>query len=328
MKIKPIHPHPTTAPAAEPPAGPSPHLTEKTNLGLQPVTPAQPPVVIETQPLPAPAVAPHKARRRGRVASLPQIHRDLVGRMLANGVPYKNIVGALDECGFTLTERNVSSWVTGGGYAEWQLEQELVLQNRLDQDHLVAHLRRDDASELPEVGLQAAATRISQILLQKTARAENLDLAALSQMVDLLSRLTHEITLLQKQRDDSRRSLGRAHDPARIKEMDETSALAHERYCSYPDEESELKRPAEAPFLPPEPTSDFLAQQDREAEDERKLPNMDNLIATLTAMNGKNPSAASPKPLPTPAPARQDTVGSPQPAVVSPPGTVGCGKVQ
>jgi hypothetical protein len=44
---------------------------------------------------------------------------------------------------------------------------EAVLQNRLDQDHLVSFLKREDAGELPEVGLQAAATRLSQVLFQR-----------------------------------------------------------------------------------------------------------------------------------------------------------------
>jgi hypothetical protein len=133
----------------------------------------QSPSLIETQPILASA-QPHKARRRGRIASLPKGPRDMVNRMLANGVPYKNIVGALDELDFRVTERNISNWATGG-HREWLLEQDLVLENRLDQDHLVDHLRRDDATELPEVGLQAAATRLSQFILQKTARAENVE---------------------------------------------------------------------------------------------------------------------------------------------------------
>src|SRR5437879_1363463 len=104
--------------------------------------------------------APRKSRRKGRVASLPKIQRDMVNHMLWNGVPYKNVVAALDDAGFSLTERNISNWATGG-YLEWRLEQEAVLENRLNQDHLLDFLRRDDAPELPEVDLQAAANRIS-----------------------------------------------------------------------------------------------------------------------------------------------------------------------
>ncbi len=210
-----------------------------------------PPEVIDTRPLPA-TLQPHKARRKGRVACLPKLQRDMVNRMLSNGVPYKNIVAALDEAGFNVTERNISNWATGG-HLEWRFEQDLVLQNRLDQDHLLDHLRREDASELPEVGLQAAATRLSQILLQKTARADEVEanLGAFSQMVDVLCRLNREIAALQKQRDDSRRTLGRAYDSARIKEEDQMSAIENERFYSDPPGNSTLAKPAVPPALPP-----------------------------------------------------------------------------
>src|SRR5438477_11726167 len=65
-------------------------------------------------------VQSHTARRKGRVACLPKLQRDMVNRMLDNGVPYKNIVAALEEAGFTVTERNISNWATGG-YLEWRL---------------------------------------------------------------------------------------------------------------------------------------------------------------------------------------------------------------
>src|SRR6267142_735195 len=90
---------------------------------------AQPLTVPSSGPIP-PTHPPRKSRRRGRVASLPKLQRDMVNRMLWNGVPYKNIVVALDDAGFTLIERNISNWATGG-YLEWRLEQEAVLENRL-----------------------------------------------------------------------------------------------------------------------------------------------------------------------------------------------------
>ncbi len=269
-------------------------------LALAPATPesSQLPACLPQQQTPAPleaqalpATAPHhNCRRRGRIARLPKIQRDMVGNMVRNAVPYKNIALALGECGYTITERNISNWVTRGGYLEWQLQQDLVLQNRLDQDHLVAHLRRDDASELAEVGFQSAATRLSQIFLQKLAKADDVErnLPAFSQMVDMLCRLNREICALQKQRDDARRSLGPEFDPARIKEMDEGSAIAHERYYSDPPAESELAKPKTPPLLPAEPTSDFLAQQDREAEEARKAENELRLIETLKRLSSNN----------------------------------------
>jgi hypothetical protein len=300
-----LNPKPTCVEPAKIPAGPGIISAETTaNQSLATVE-QQPVTIIDATNLPATRER-RKSRRTGRIALLPKLQRDSVGRMVANGVPYKNIVHAIDECGFTITERNISTWVTGGGYNEWRLEQELALQTRLDQDHLVDHLRRDDATELPEVGLQAIATRLSQSLLRKTAQGENIkaNLDAISREVDILSRITQQIAILQKQRDDDRRALGCAHDPVRVKDMDQITARNHERFYSNPPADSGLPKPAEPPLLPPQPTSDFIAQCDREDEEARKLKNMAELQATLQAFNGKNGTGApAPKTLP-PSPAR------------------------
>ena len=247
-------------------------------------------LIISSDAHPIPSEAGRNARRRGRIARLPQNARDLVNRMLRNGVPYKNIVGALSELGFTVLERNISSWATGG-HKDWCLEQDLVLQNRLDQDHLIDHLRRDDASELPEVGLQAAATRLSQILLQKTVATADIEsnLESYERMVGLLCRLNRELGPLQQQRDNSQRSLGRAHDPVRIKECDQSSTLDLERSYSNPDAESGLAKPAAVPELPAPPTSEFLAQCDREEEEFEQELRQARLQATLRAFNAPAP---------------------------------------
>ena len=216
---------------------------------------------IDAQPLsPISPNAKRKTRRHGRVASLPRIQRDMVNRMLWNGVPYKNIVAALDNAGYTLIERNISNWATGG-YLEWRLEQEAVLENRLNQDHLLDFLRRDDAPELPEVGLQAAATRLSQVLLQKLARGDDPEahIESYSKMVDMLLRLNREMGVTQKQRDDSRRTLGREYDAARVKDEEQISAIENERFYSNPPADSGLSGPTVRPALPPIPTATFMA---------------------------------------------------------------------
>ncbi|HWW01890.1 MAG TPA: hypothetical protein VNZ64_19480 [Candidatus Acidoferrum sp.] len=264
-------------------------------------TDQQPVTIIEAKPLPA-TVQRRKTRRNGRIACLPKPQRDMVNRMLSNAVPYKNIVGALSEAGFNVTERNISNWATGG-HLEWRFEQDLVLQNRLDQDHLVDHLRRDDASELPEVGLQAAATRLSQILLEKTAHADQVEanLGTFSQMVDVLCRLNREIGTLQKQRDESRRTLGREYDPARIKEEDQMAVIENERYYSDPPADSTLAKPEIPPMLPPLPTSSLLANADREAAAATRAENEKRLWDTVLAFNRKQaPASTHPKPLPSP----------------------------
>src|SRR5205823_4955012 len=132
-------------------------------------------------------------------------------------------------------------------------------------------LRRDDAPDLPEVGLQAAATRLSQVLLQKLARAEDPEthLDNYSKIVDLLVRLNREIAGSQNQRDDSRRTLGREYDPARVKDQEEIEAIELERFYSNPPPDSGLSKPSVPPALPPIPTATFMADQARE---ERRSP--------------------------------------------------------
>jgi hypothetical protein len=227
----------------------------------------QPPTIINpapvvSHPCPADPAPKHKSRRKGRVASLPKLQRDMVNRMLWNGIPYKNIVAALDDAGYSVNERNISNWATGG-YLEWRIEQDAVLEHRLDQDHLLDFLRRDDAPDLPEVGLQAAATRLSQHLLQRLSRADDpeANLDNYSRMVDILCRLNREISITQKHRDDSRRTLGREHDPEYVKDIERVEAIETERYYSSPPSDSELPKPTEQPLLPPIPTANLLADQ-------------------------------------------------------------------
>jgi hypothetical protein len=243
--------------------------------------------VIQTQPL-APRSQPRKIRRNGRVASLPKLERDMVNRMIWNAVPYKNIVAALDDAGYSVTERNISNWATGG-YLEWRFEQEAVLLNRLDQDQLLDFLRRDDAQELPEVGLQAAATRLSQLFLQKLARADDpeIHLDSYSKLIDILCRLNREIAATQKSRDDSRRTLGPEYNPAHVKEVEQFSAIENERFYSNPPDDSGLSKAAVPPLLPVIPTASFLAEQAREEKAEAQIERLKQSTAMWQALKSK-----------------------------------------
>jgi hypothetical protein len=269
--------------------------SQNQQLIVPPLSSANSAALVDAKPLPPPA-QPRKIRRNGRIASLPKRHRDMVNRMIMNGAPYKNIVSAvLDAAEVPVTERNISNWATGG-YLEWRMEQEHVLQNRLDQDHLVDFLRRDDAAELPEVGLQAAATRLSQVLLQKLARADDPEahIDNYSRMVDLLCRLNREIAATQKLRDDSRRTLGRHHDPALVKDHEALEVNESERFFTDPPADSGLACPAEPPALPPIPTATILTRQAAEQEAERRaviVKHNAELLKTILAKNGGNAQA-------------------------------------
>src|SRR5690349_10624587 len=122
--------------------------------------------------------------------------------MLRDHVPYEKIVGALEEHGYSITERNVSNWKTRGGYKEWAAEQDRALTNRLTQENVLAHLRTSDASQLAEIGLQIAATNISRFFL-KPENQQNLatNPAACRQPIADACRLARHIHNLQKYRD-------------------------------------------------------------------------------------------------------------------------------
>src|SRR2546423_770635 len=128
----------------------------------------------------------------------------MVNRMLYHNIPYAKIVGALDELHIKATQRNISNWKTRGGYKEWCVEQERQLQLSVIQDHLTDYLRKNDASQLPEVGLQVAATQLSSMLLQpETAQQLADDPKKYSEVVDMLCRLAIQINALQKDRDQA-----------------------------------------------------------------------------------------------------------------------------
>jgi hypothetical protein len=74
--------------------------------------------------------------RKGKIARLPKLHRDMVNRMLQNNIPHSKIVDALGDLDVFVTERNVSNWRTRGGYKEWCLEQERQFQLAHMQDRL------------------------------------------------------------------------------------------------------------------------------------------------------------------------------------------------
>src|SRR3954470_23490841 len=111
--------------------------------------------------------------------------------------------------GIAVTVRNISNWKTRGGYREWCAEQERQLQLSHMQDNLADYLRKNDATQIPEVGLQVAATQLSSMLLNPAAVQQ---LAAnpqhYSEVVDMLCRLSTQISTLQKDRNESVRKAG------------------------------------------------------------------------------------------------------------------------
>ncbi len=162
--------------------------------------------------------------RNGKIAYLPKLERDMVNRMLHNHIPYSKIVGALDELQINVTERNISNWKTRGGYKEWCVEQERQINLSRLQDNLTDYLRKNDAGQLPEVGLQIAATQLSQMLLRPDAVQKlTAEPEKYSKVVDMLCRLATQIQSLQKDRDEAVKNASHRHTPEFLKREEEKS---------------------------------------------------------------------------------------------------------
>jgi hypothetical protein len=207
------------------------------------------------------AFRPHV--RNGKIARLPKLQRDVVNRMLHNNVPYQRIIGALDELQIQVTERNISNWKTRGGYKEWCDEQERQLQLSHLQDHLTDYIRKNDATQLPEVGLQLAATQLSLSLLQPdSARQLAADPQKYSQIVDMLCRLSTHINTLQKNREKAVRKAAIRDTSEFIRREDERNIDSiRETYTSEldgPDDpeirhRNDLPKRDELPYREPSP---------------------------------------------------------------------------
>jgi hypothetical protein len=202
-----------------------PPQTQTETIDLPQLALLPPPAASRPEPTgestPPPAPVPHSARkptRNGKIARLPYPERDMVNRMLRNNISHDKIVDALDEHNMHVTKRNVSNWKTRGGYAEWCLQQDRALEKRLLQDNLIEHLRKNDASQLPEVGLQLAATHLSEFFLKPETRDQlSADPEKYARTISILCRLAGQIHTLQKYRDDSARELGYKFNPEHIK---------------------------------------------------------------------------------------------------------------
>ena len=217
----------------------------------QGTSPSVPPA-LEILPAPGHQQPAITRSRNGKIARLPKLERDMVNRMLQNNIPPKRIVGALDEVGIRVTRRNISNWKTRGGYKEWCLEENHAIQTRLHQDNLVEFLRKDDASQLPEVGLQLAATHLAEFMLKPEARQQLTSAPEkYGRVVASLCRLSSQIHTLQKYRDDSARKLGYKHDPEFNRREDE-KAMENVRnaFSSY--------IPPNAPIDPEVPHRNFI----------------------------------------------------------------------
>jgi len=203
--------------------------------------------------------------RTGKIARLPKLERDMVNKLLHNYVPYSRIVAALDELGITVTERNISNWRTRGGYKEWCAEQENQLRLAHLQDHLTDYLRKHDAQQLPEVGLQVASTQLTSLLMNPQTSANLLaDPNKYAKIIEALDKCSVRLNELQKERYENLRDARirgtvsnlRCEEQKAVETIRQAASATHGR-SAYEDDiphRNDLPPREELRYVPPRPT--------------------------------------------------------------------------
>jgi hypothetical protein len=108
------------------------------------------------------------SRRNGKIARLPKETRDMLNRMLDDGIPYHVIIDELGEAGEGLNHQNLTNWKQGG-YQEWVKNQELIERTRAQTEHAIDLLRETDgtasAAKVVEACHMVGATQLMEALL-------------------------------------------------------------------------------------------------------------------------------------------------------------------
>jgi hypothetical protein len=100
------------------------------------------------------------ARRRGKIALLPDAVREEVNRRLDDGHLYKQICRWLAEQGHGgITCSNMSIWFHGG-YQEWREAQALAEVDAAEREHLARFLKDKQGAEMEKANLGLASMQM------------------------------------------------------------------------------------------------------------------------------------------------------------------------
>jgi hypothetical protein len=111
---------------------------------------------------------PPSTRRNGKIARLPKETRDMINRMLDDGLPYKVIIDELGEAGEGLNLQNLTNW-RQGGYQEWLKNQELIDRAIARTEHAIELIRETGETANPatiaQVGHTVGAVQLVDALM-------------------------------------------------------------------------------------------------------------------------------------------------------------------
>ena len=82
------------------------------------------------------------ARRNGKMARLPRATRDMINRMLDDGLPYHVILDELGDAAQGINFQNLTNWKKGG-YQDWVKNQERAERLRLEMETAIDLLKEN-----------------------------------------------------------------------------------------------------------------------------------------------------------------------------------------
>ncbi len=170
-------------------------------------------------------------RRTGKVASLPKTARQKVNAALDDGHHYQDIIDSLGPEGQGLTVHNLSEW-KDGGYQDYLQDQAWHDEIRARQETFTDLLAGPDALQLPEAGLQLAATRACELLRDLSEPGADpdgkVDPDQFVRITNSLARLSQSILTLQQYRDaaaKAKAAIRELKDPKRKLDDSERRAI-------------------------------------------------------------------------------------------------------
>jgi len=109
-----------------------------------------------------------EGRRNGKIARLPHATRDMINKMLDDGLPYHVIIEELGEAGEGLNTQNLTNWKQGG-YQDWLKNQALIDRMRAQTEFAIDLLSETgdaDASLVTEACHLVAAVQLLEALME------------------------------------------------------------------------------------------------------------------------------------------------------------------
>jgi hypothetical protein len=199
-----------------------------------PSTPPPPGDLANPPPLDIPT-ADAKSKRNGKIAHLTKEQRDIINRLFDDGATYETVSQKMAEQGVSLNLTNIHGWYHGGYQDELQRRERHTL-IRDTQEHLLDLALKNNATQIPSVGLQVAVTQLSQQLTEITTTAHKeqfeKDTGQYLRMLNTLARLSKSLLALQQYHDHSAR--------AQAKDAQSTRASAEAQRTAFLDASDDL----------------------------------------------------------------------------------------